>query len=80
MESPEAIRDEAQGGNLLTAKQVASQLAISEKTVYDYVSKGLMPFIKIQTNVRFRAEAIRQWVAQKEYTPRELAQGRKRAA
>ena len=80
MEPPEAISNEVQDGNLMTAKQVASQLAISEKTVYDYVSKGLMPFIKIQTNVRFRAEAIRHWVAQKEYTPRELVQGRKRAA
>lgn len=59
---------------LLTAKQLGEILAISEKTIYAYVSKGLIPFIKIESNVRFRPRAIREWLDRKEYLPRELAQ------
>ena len=56
---------------LLTAKQLGEILAISEKTIYAYVSKGLIPFIKIESNVRFRPRAIRRWLEQKEYLPHE---------
>jgi excisionase family DNA binding protein len=57
---------------LLTAKDLSEALAISEKTIYAYVSKGLIPYIKIESNVRFRPQAIREWLQQKEYLPREL--------
>jgi len=57
---------------LLTAKELSERLAISEKTIYAYVSKGLIPFIKIQSNVRFRPQAIHEWLALKEYIPAEL--------
>jgi len=52
---------------LLTAKQVAEALAISEKTVYAYVAKGLIPYVKIQSNIRFRTTAIREWIKNKEF-------------
>jgi len=61
---------------LLTAKELAEGLAISEKTVYAYVSKGLIPFIKIQSNVRFHPRAIREWLEQKQYRPAETRQKR----
>jgi excisionase family DNA binding protein len=40
---------------LLTAREVARILSISEKTVYSYVSRNLIPHYKIEANVRFRA-------------------------
>ena len=42
---------------LLTAREVARILSISEKTVYSYVSRNLIPHYKIEANVRFRASA-----------------------
>ena len=37
---------------LLTAREVARILSISEKTVYSYVSRNLIPHYKIEANVR----------------------------
>ena len=57
-------------------------LAVSEKTVYSYVFKGIIPFIKIESNLRFRPEAIREWLQKKEFLCYELqdrfGRGRKR--
>lgn len=73
--STEQLRDSdilLKHGCLMTAKQLAEALAISQKTIYAYVSKGLIPYIKIESNVRFRPQAIRQWLGHKEYLPSEL--------
>lgn len=56
--------------SLLTAAQVAHTLGISVKTVYSYVSRGLLPYVKIQSNVRFRPDAIQRWVQEHEYVPK----------
>jgi predicted DNA-binding transcriptional regulator AlpA len=42
---------------LLTAREVARILSISEKTVYGYVSRNLIPHYKIEANVRIGAAA-----------------------
>jgi excisionase family DNA binding protein len=47
---------------LLTAREVARMLAISEKTVYSYVSRNLIPHYKIEANVRFRAKDVAEWL------------------
>ncbi len=52
---------------LLTAKEVARVLAISEKTVYSYVSKGLIPYYKIQSSARFRARDVGVWLSRQLY-------------
>jgi len=46
----------------LTAKELARILAISEKTIYTYVSKKMIPYYKIESNVRFRAKDIATWL------------------
>ena len=55
---------------LLTTKGVARLLSIREKTVYSYVSKGLMPSCKIQSSVRFRANELSLWLSRHGYAPR----------
>ena len=50
---------------LLNVSELAKLLNISPKTVYAYVSKGLIPFIKIESNVRFSPQAIRGWLQKK---------------
>jgi excisionase family DNA binding protein len=52
---------------LLTAKEVARVLVISEKTAYSYVSKGLLPYYKIQSSVRFRARDVDAWLSRQQY-------------
>jgi PTS system nitrogen regulatory IIA component len=47
---------------LLTAKDLAKILTISEKTIYGYVSRNMIPYYKIQANVRFRAAEVAEWL------------------
>src|SRR5574341_938377 len=47
---------------LLTAREVGGILAISEKTVYSYVTRNLIPHYKIEANVRFRARDLAEWL------------------
>ena len=47
---------------LLTAKELASMLAISPKTLYAYVERNMIPHYKIASNVRFRARDVAEWL------------------
>lgn len=47
---------------LLTAKELANLLAVSPKTIYSYVSRNMIPYFKIEANVRFRARDISEWL------------------
>ena len=47
---------------MLTAREVAHILSMSEKTVYSYVSRNLIPHYKIEANVRFRARDVANWL------------------
>jgi excisionase family DNA binding protein len=55
---------------LLTARDLASWLKIDVKTIYGYVQKGLIPYVRIQSNVRFRRQEILDWVEMQSYRPR----------
>lgn len=46
----------------LTINQVAKMLNVSKGTVYRYVNKRLIPYMKVAGNVRFKEEDVRQWV------------------
>jgi excisionase family DNA binding protein len=54
---------------LMTAKEVEELLRIDVKTVYSYVKRGLLPYVKIQSNVRFLRSAILQWMEERQYKP-----------
>jgi len=54
---------------LMTAKEVEELLRIDVKTIYSYVKRGLLPYVKIQSNVRFLRPAILQWMEEKQYKP-----------
>ncbi len=55
---------------LLTAKELEALLKIDVKTIYSYVQRGLIPYVKIQSNVRFVKEQILEWIEQQNYRPR----------
>jgi predicted DNA-binding transcriptional regulator AlpA len=47
---------------LLTAKDLEQLLRIDVKTIYGYVQRGLIPYVKIQSNVRFVKDDIVDWI------------------
>ena len=59
---------------LLTVKELAQALSMSEPALYKFVSDGTIPYLKIGSSVRFRPAAIREWLKNREYLPRELQQ------
>ena len=56
--------------DLLTAKELESLLKIDVKTIYSYVQKGLLPYVKIESNVRFVRSEILEWIEEHRYHPK----------
>ncbi|MBL8211740.1 MAG: helix-turn-helix domain-containing protein, partial [Bryobacterales bacterium] len=50
---------------LLTAREVEELLRIDVKTIYGYVQKGLMPYVRIQSNLRFVKSDVLAWLDRK---------------
>jgi predicted DNA-binding transcriptional regulator AlpA len=49
--------------DLLTAKELEEMLWIDVKTIYSYAQRGLIPYVKIQSNLRFVRADIMTWMA-----------------
>jgi len=47
---------------LLTAKELATILKLSPKTLYSYAERDLIPHFRIETNVRFRGREVADWL------------------
>jgi predicted DNA-binding transcriptional regulator AlpA len=54
---------------MLTAKELEKILKIDVKTIYSYVQRGLIPYVRIQSNVRFLRGQILEWVADQNCLP-----------
>lgn len=48
--------------NLWTVTDTANFLKVSKKTVYDWVHKRQIPFIKVRRLLRFKPEEIAKWL------------------
>ena len=62
--------DTSSASDLLTAKELEAMLRIDVKTIYSYAQRGLLPYVKIQSNLRFVRADILTWMAEKGYKPR----------
>jgi excisionase family DNA binding protein len=58
-----------QAGEMFTAKELQQILKISVKTIYRYVQHGLIPYVRIQSNVRFPKRQILEWIERQSYQP-----------
>lgn len=47
---------------LLTAKQVSELLEVKISTVYDWVYRGLIPYVKLGRLIRFKKAELFHWV------------------
>ena len=52
---------------ILTAKDLEAFLRIDVKTIYGYVQRGLIPYIRIQSNLRFRKQDVLDWISRQSY-------------
>lgn len=55
---------------LMTAKELEAFLRIDVKTIYGYVQRGLIPYVRIQTNLRFPKQEVLAWLARQSFLPR----------
>jgi predicted DNA-binding transcriptional regulator AlpA len=55
---------------LLTARDLETMLKIDVKTIYSYVQRGLIPYVKIQSNVRFLKQEILSWIEEQSHRPK----------
>lgn len=54
---------------LLTARELEAMLKIDVKAIYSYVQRGLIPYVRIQSNVRFPKQEILSWIEQQSHRP-----------
>lgn len=54
---------------LLNAKDLEALLNLDVKTIYSYVQRGLIPYVRIQSNVRFRRSEILAWIEAHSFSP-----------
>ena len=52
---------------LLTVKELAEVLKIKEQTVYQYACKGVIPYVKVGSCLRFDGEEINNWIKEHSY-------------
>ena len=56
--------------DMLTAKDLEGLLQIDRKTIYAYVQRGLIPYIRIESNVRFSKHQVLEWLGERSFQPR----------
>ena len=57
---------------MFTAKELEALLKIDVKTIYTYVQRGLIPYVRIQSNVRFPKQQIFAWIEERNFLPRPI--------
>ncbi len=55
---------------MLTAKDVEALLQIDRKTIYTYAERGLIPYVRIESNLRFSKHQVQRWLEERSFQPR----------
>jgi excisionase family DNA binding protein len=55
---------------ILTAQELEKFLRIDRKTIYSYVQRGLIPHMRIESNVRFSKHQVQRWLEERSFQPR----------
>jgi excisionase family DNA binding protein len=56
--------------DILTASELEKFLRIDRKTVYRYVHLGTMPYLRMETNLRFSKHQVQRWLEERNFQPR----------
>jgi len=60
--APDIIEHLRRSERLITARELASILSISPKTLYSYAERNMIPHFKIEANIRFRGRDVAEWL------------------
>ena len=60
---------------ILTAKELEAFLRIDVKTIYSYVQRGLIPYMRIESSVRFSKHQVLEWLRERSFQPRPVNRG-----
>ena len=64
------VREDDDGGRLLlTPREAAATLAISERKLWDLTHKGGVPSVRIGRSVRYRFKDLAEWIDKHTSTP-----------
>jgi len=63
---------------LLTAKQVSELLEVKVSTVYDWVYRRMIPYVKLGRLVRFKKPEVFRWVDSHTIRPRIVSKPEKK--
>ena len=55
---------------MLTAKDLEALLQIDRKTIYSYAERGLIPYVRIESNLRFSKHQVQRWLEERSFHPR----------
>ena len=55
---------------ILTAPELEKFLRINRKTIYSYAERGLIPYIRIESNLRFSKHQVLEWLRERSFQPR----------
>ncbi len=58
--------------DMLTAKDLEALLQIDRKTIYAYVQRGLISYLRIESNVRFSKHQVMRWLEERTFQPRSV--------
>lgn len=64
---PERAR---QAEGMMTAKEVGLLCGLSDKTVYRLAKEGRVPYVRIQSSLRFRRTDVDRWIDAKSFQPK----------
>jgi predicted DNA-binding transcriptional regulator AlpA len=67
---PQNVNSRTEVSELLTAKDLEALLKIDQKTIYRYVACGLIPYVRIQSNIRFIKWQIAKWIDARTFLPK----------
>jgi excisionase family DNA binding protein len=56
--------------NLIGPEEAAKALGIELATIYTWVTRRKIPFVKVGGALRFRPSALKDWLRQHEYLPK----------
>ena len=56
--------------DVLTAKELEAFLRIDVKTIYKYVQLGLIPYVRMESNIRFSKHQVLRWLEGRSFQPR----------
>ncbi len=55
---------------MLTARDLEGILQIDRKTVYSHAKRGLIPYVRIESSLRFPKHRILEWLEERAFEPR----------